>query len=291
MLSILIPTYNYNVLPLCEILSKQAQQQNIDFEIICVDDASEQHFDNHKINSLENASYIKNAINIGRSSIRNLLASKAKFKYLLFLDADVIPVHNSFIKNYILQIQENNCVICGGLEYKNISEQRGLLRFKFGKKSEEVSEDIRNTKPYKYFFTSNFLIEAKLFQSIKFDESLKQYGREDLLFSLNLKSRKVNIFHINNPVYHLGLDENSVFVSKTEKAMKNLIYLESKKKVKTEEVSLLKAVDGIRKFGLLIFVASFHTYFRNKAINNASVLYFNFMKVAYLCKLKIAKHG
>ena len=91
MLSILIPTYNYNIFPLVTELVNQAKVLKIEFEIITIDDGSNQfQIENHKINHLENCSYTVLSNNIGRSSIRNLLAKKAKFKWLLFLDADGI---------------------------------------------------------------------------------------------------------------------------------------------------------------------------------------------------------
>ena len=40
MLSILIPTFNYNALPLAKILESQALKLGIVFELICMDDGS-----------------------------------------------------------------------------------------------------------------------------------------------------------------------------------------------------------------------------------------------------------
>ena len=54
MLSILIPTYNYNVVPLVLELHKQCLECEIDFEILCQDDASKLFFEeNKKINGLK----------------------------------------------------------------------------------------------------------------------------------------------------------------------------------------------------------------------------------------------
>ena len=100
MLSILIPTYNYNAFSLVNEIQKQAKEAGIEFEIICMDDGSKLFLpENLEINSLENCSFeiLKN--NVGRSAIRNLLAKKASFDNLLFLDSDTIPVENNFIIN------------------------------------------------------------------------------------------------------------------------------------------------------------------------------------------------
>ena len=55
MLSILIPVYNYNVVPLVLELHKQCLECEIDFEILCQDDASnsELNEENEIINGLK----------------------------------------------------------------------------------------------------------------------------------------------------------------------------------------------------------------------------------------------
>ena len=97
MLSILIPTYNYNTLLLVKTLQQQAIKSKISFEIIVLDDASsdtQSSIENNKINTLEHCTYIESEKNLGRTATRNILAHKAKFNWLLFLDADVIPLNH-----------------------------------------------------------------------------------------------------------------------------------------------------------------------------------------------------
>ena len=45
MLSILIPTYNYDVFPLVENIHRQCKEATIDFEILINDDASKEIID------------------------------------------------------------------------------------------------------------------------------------------------------------------------------------------------------------------------------------------------------
>lgn len=55
MLSILIPTYNYNVYPLVSELHRQCLECGIAFEIIVFDDGSNRYIkDNQQINSFKN---------------------------------------------------------------------------------------------------------------------------------------------------------------------------------------------------------------------------------------------
>ncbi len=70
MLSILIPTYNYNVYPLAENLQKSALKLGLTFELICMDDGSHANENrlNEKINSLPNCTFIEHNINQGRTA-------------------------------------------------------------------------------------------------------------------------------------------------------------------------------------------------------------------------------
>jgi len=111
-LSILIPSYNYSIFDLVKTLHRQVERTLIKYEILCFDDASTILIpENEKINTLSNCSYIVLKQNIGRSSIRNLLASTAHCENLLFLDADTIPIHENFVENYITLIDQQEKVV------------------------------------------------------------------------------------------------------------------------------------------------------------------------------------
>ena len=146
MVSILIASYNISVVSLIKELHLQLNKANVIFEIICLDDASknENNIENKKINQLSFCSFDILNKNIGRSAIRNLLATKASYRWLLFLDADVLPTSSKFISNYLEKIKDNNySVFLGGIKYRNF-EDKNLLRWRFGKKSEEISATKRN---------------------------------------------------------------------------------------------------------------------------------------------------
>ncbi|MBU3009825.1 glycosyltransferase [Polaribacter vadi] len=288
MLSVLIPTYNYNTFSLVKELYQQLILENINFEILCFDDASnsELNLENQKINILPNSTFKSLPQNLGRSAIRNLLAKEAKNKWLLFLDADVCPKSKDFIKQYITKFKVTDTVFCGGLLYEDTQQNKQLLRYKFGKKHEAIPVKERQANAEKYFFTSNFLIEKAVFKSVKFEEKLIKYGREDLLFSLELVKKGFNIEHITNEVYHLGLDDNATFVAKTKKAMENLVFIEKEQLIASENITLLKFVNQLKKVKLNKTLGKFYTLFERLAINKSSVFYLSCMKVCYLCYLK-----
>jgi glycosyltransferase involved in cell wall biosynthesis len=288
MLSILIPTYNYNAFTLVQELHQQLLRSTVLFEIICIDDGSKSELNksNQEINLLSHSSFIVLNENIGRSAIRNYLSKKAKYNWLLFLDADVKPVGNDLIYNYLSAIHHSGNIFCGGIKYLESDENKKLLRYKYGINYEEIKIEKRKEQPYKFFFTSNFLISKDIFKTIQFEEKLKKYGREDLLFSLNLKNKKHNVVHLENEVYHLGIDDDATFVSKTKQAMENIAFLEQENLVSSKEGNLLKSVNYLKSFDVSKTIGKLTPYFERITIKKASLFYLNCLKVSYLCYLK-----
>ena len=141
MLSILIPTYNYNVYPLVDNLVNRAIKANIIFEIISIDDGSSSKLNayNKKINLLTNCTFIERQTNKGRTATRQELAEKAQYDLPLSLDADVMPNNNDFLKKYISLTNKSNKAIFGGFAYniENYSPNKSL-RYTFGKHREEM---------------------------------------------------------------------------------------------------------------------------------------------------------
>lgn len=61
---------------------------------------------------------------------------------------------------------------------------------------------------------------------MKVNDTLEnQYGL-DVLFCQNLEKRQVVVKHIDNPVIHLGLEDNRSFIEKTKKGLDSLFYFE-----------------------------------------------------------------
>lgn len=290
MLSILIPAYNYDVFPLVLELEKQCLECNIDFEILCQDDASYQFLnENQKINSLKNCRFKALEKNIGRSANRNLLVNDTKFENLLFLDADTIPIHNHFINNYIAQIYKNEKVVFGGIEYqkeKPTNEQ--LLRWVYGKKRESLPVEKRNIYPNETALTSNLLIKKEVFISNPFDESIIKYGYEDLVFLSNLKKKGILVKHIDNPTYHLGLETSQQFLDKTKIALENLILISKTTPLDDSESKILKTFIILKTLHLTSFVSYLFKKGERKLEYNLvsqkpSLLLFDLYKLGYFC--------
>lgn len=286
MLSILIPSYDTNVVPLFEELHRQLVDSKLNFEIICIDNASksEKCILNQKVNDMLHCRYFENPTDVGRSAIRNQLASEAKGDWLLFLDDDVMPTNSDFISTYQLAMDSDKQVISGGLRYEENSTKQNCLRYKYGIKHEQIDSKIRSKDPYKFFLASNVLISKKVFDSIKFNEEITQYGYEDLLFSKDLESKNILIQHIDNSVYHLGIDDNQVFVEKSEHAIRNMQTLIKKGILDSADTNIYKVYQRFKSLGFLWFFRVFLKYFRKKAIEG-SLFYFNLYRLSYLSRL------
>jgi len=292
MLSILIPTYNYNVVPLVLELQKECLECDINFEILVFDDGSKLFLvENKQINSLENCRFEVIEKNIGRSAIRNLLAEKAKFNSLLFLDADTIPIHNHFIKIYIAQINEDEKVVYGGIEYQKEKPKKSkILRWKYGNSREALSVEKRQENPYLSLLTLNFLIHKNIFKKVSFNETIPNLRHEDTLFSYNLKQQKVTIIHIYNAVYHLGLDDFEIAIKKENESILGLKYLTDHELLPTDYVRLSKIATKIKKIKLNFAFALFYKttkpfFLKNMSSSNPSLFIFDLYRLGNLCNL------
>jgi glycosyltransferase involved in cell wall biosynthesis len=294
MLSILIPTYGEDIVFLVETLRKQALKLNISFEIISYDNGSKSDtdFKNNTINSFQYCSFKALENNGGRSKIRNLLAQNAKYDWLLFLDADVIPVTNNFISNYVQTTQNTEAkVVFGGLKYYDEKPSNNkMLRWTYGKSREEISLEIRNRNPDIHFTSANFMISNAVFKKYNFDEDLTKYGYEDTLLAKVFQQNNIFIHQIDNPVFHLGLDENKVFLEKTKRAVENMNYLYQNKKISSKGNKLLGSLDKSKKFKLnkgisFIFAALSGSMERNLVSAKPSLIIYDLYKLGYLCRI------
>lgn len=222
-LSILIPVYNQDVYSLVKSLHEQLYALKLNFEIICLDDASTiTHINNSKIPNLLNCYYLVLDNNIGRSAIRNKLADRAKYEYLLFIDSDMLVTRDTFIQNYLSTCEKYD-VVYGGIEYHTIcNDNKRLLRWKYGLEREAISVENRNLKPFISAKFCNLIIRRDVFSRIHFDEQIKAYGHEDTLFSIEMQSKNLKVLHIDNPLLHDGLEDSDIYLKKVDVASKNL---------------------------------------------------------------------
>jgi len=281
MLSILIPTYHYNAYPLAKELFQQALKCNINFEILVYDDASKSklNIENKTINNLYHCTFKELPNNIGRSSIRNLLGTKALYDNLLFVDAGTYPKEKEFIKDYIKYL--NTKVVIGGM----------VSKIKSPKKPFKLRWLYTNKREHKTLCSSNFFIDKHTFLSYPFDESLKKYGYEDVLFFETLNKNNIKCKQIKNPVIHEADDGANAFIKKTEYAIENLIQLLNQGKLDRSQNKTSKVFERLCKLKLNTFIAylfklSKSMLKKNFNSNYPSLFLFDLYKLGYFCLLK-----
>lgn len=295
-LSILIPIYNFDVRNLVSEIHNQCVELNLDFEILLVDDFSKLDFNNKSLSELKSISYERLNTNIGRSKIRNYLVSKTKYDNCLILDCD-IAIPPKFIENYIVAI-DGKSVVIGGHIYESVppKDTRLMLHWKYGKEIESKNLKERNKRPYDSFMTNSFMAPKKIFDIIKFDETIDKYGHEDTIFGIELEKQAIPIKHIDNPVIHLGLKKAKQFLIGEKQAIENLILLSKNTKYKEGLYKKSRLLYYEKSFLLNAYYTIISSYYKNRLYkkllgNNPSLQTLNFWKFYNLKKLRNQING
>lgn len=289
MLSIAIPTYNYDCTALLEQLLKQALSSTMPIEIIICDDASshkELQDKNRTFCSTNKIHYLQNPSNQGRTATRNILAETAQNDWLLFLDADVLPISGDFITKYTAQLSGDSQVISGGLAYQKSKPQQAYrLRWKFGKHREARTASERNKQPY-LLVSGNMLIQKEVF--LKANGVLGNNYGLDAFFGYQLKKLKAKVTHLDNPVYHLGLETNQAFLDKSIKALETLVTLEKTNQLSKNHTRLQQVYQSLIGKSLLtnIINSAVQPIKRNLLGKNPSLVLFDLYRLYHYIKLK-----
>lgn len=292
MISVLIPTFNTDVSPLVDFLLRHHDFSSFKMEIIIWDDAS-------NITSFgqwdsEIISFFRSPVNMGRSMTRELLAEKAKYPYLLFLDADVFPVSTLFLAKFLQHASEDS-VLVGGIKYENEEpESNRYFRWFYGKAREEISVENRLKKPYNHFMTGNFLVPKSIFLQFPLHDIITNYGHEDTLLGYKFQQAGIPIKHIDNPVFHLGLEENEVFFAKSKEAVSSLWRL--KQLGFTIPSKLTSGYNLLERMNLVTFCAVFYPVFESRLLKNYiflgnifSLFFFDLTRLFYFCTLSLKR--
>jgi glycosyltransferase involved in cell wall biosynthesis len=292
MISILIPTYNYDVFPLVKVLHEQAKKLLIDFEINVYDDCSPQPVGaNENINGLAHASYQILKKNIGRSAIRNLLAQHAKYANLLFLDADTMIIKDDFLENYLTALHSDTEIIYGGIIYQaDPPPKEQILRWHYGQEREALPVLERKKQPHLRFLTLNFLIKKSVFSKLRFNEEIPNLRHEDTLFALDAKKKNIKVDHIDNSVIHLGIESSKIFLEKSRESVESLKAFVDQGLINADDTALSKKAEKIKKQNLAAAITIFYKSSRramekNLLSANPSLFVFDIYRLGYYLTL------
>ncbi len=250
MLSICIPIYNVDVTVLVRNLIEQGNKLSISIEILLYDDGSKIEFKekNRALKELNQVKYKELEVNHGSAAIRNRMALESLYNHLLFLDSDS-EIPGDYLQKYLPFINSDKQIVCGGrIHPKKLPSLNKSLRWKVGKIREDFSAEQRNKIPNQSFMSNNFLIKKSLYQNVMFDETIKRSGHEDTMFGIKLEMMGVNIFHINNSLIHIGLEDNIEFINKTEQRLDTLKIIENRNK---DNILLFQRITILRYYNIL----------------------------------------
>ncbi len=298
MLSILIPTYNYNAYPLAKEIHKQAEKLGIDFEILVYDDASNQDFDlENSLSELNGVIYKKFTKNLGRVPMLQQLVKNAQSEILLTFDVDVFPNDRFFLRKLLDELKKVDAdLYYGGTGVpKNAPSKDKILRWKFGKERESPSLEYRKEHPYNTIVCQSIVVKKKIFE--EFLDTLlkaKDYYGLDIYFSYLLRKSNKKIHHFNNPVTHLGFDTNKDFLDKSKKAVKTYFYLYDNALIDRQHIRLVAFAEKYSRFGLCKFLGllrkiSLRTIENNLLSKKPSLFLLDIYKLMYYCQLKSKK--
>lgn len=160
--------------------------------------------------------------NEGRSRGRNRLASAARGSSLLFLDSDMRPDHDRFLRSWLeLKQARDPAVAFGGFSLRQAPDAaRYAVHRAMAARSDCIDQESRARQPEKYVFTSNLLVRRDVFDAEAFDLGFSGWGWEDVEWAMRV-SRRFEVVHIDNAATHMGLDSVDALIAKYEQSAPN----------------------------------------------------------------------
>lgn len=232
-LSICLPVFNYEAAPLLADLL-DCMQQWPDVEILVYEDGPESKTiaKNQKaVQALVKAAapipVIYKALpqNLGRSQIRNQLAADASHNWLLFIDIDSRLPSTDFLENYREASSQGQVVVGGTLYTEELPPVQQRLRWLYGLRRELRPLHLRSKHPFESLALNNVLVQRAVLLAHPIPQLPLGYGHEDTLWGESLRGAGISIYHIDNPVQHVGLESAEDFVRKTIMATQNFAVL------------------------------------------------------------------
>ncbi len=209
-LSILVPTYDRDVRPLCrELLADAAAlPAPAEVELLVLVDGNPALQGQEEVAAAAGALGLSAAVwraprNLGRAEARNALARLARGGFLLFLDADGLPDAPGFVARCLAEAQDPARVACGGRSGRRTTP--AALDARLYERHSQLREWIpaaeRNRVPDLAFVSANFVAARALCLAEPFDPGFTGWGWEDMEWAMRV-SRRARVVHVDNTVTH-----------------------------------------------------------------------------------------
>lgn len=183
LLSVIIPVYNSEKF-LYRCLDSVVKQSYTNLQIICIDDGSTDNSNSILQNCVikDNRVLVYRQDNQGAGAARNFGITKAKGKYIVFLDPDDFYPDNKVLEDLYNAVENNNTSIAGGGLIEFLPDYR--YRMKYADNDPKIFKDNRIINYYNYqydYFFQRFIYsrEFLLQNDIKFSVHKRQ---QDIVF-------------------------------------------------------------------------------------------------------------
>lgn len=217
-LSVLIPFYKDDAIDLLKRLDSQLSGQAI--EILLYDDGTNDTDLTSRLRRAVNdaegpVGLMTNTDNQGRSAARNQLFVKSRGDWVLFLDADMRPAKDNFLKTYLTVIDSCGAdILFGGFE---VEAQQADAERDIHRALSEISDcltlDERQAAGPQYVASSNLCVRRDVLHTEPFDSGFEGWGWEDSEWAARV-SKCFNLVHIDNPAVHLGLETTETLLKR-----------------------------------------------------------------------------
>lgn len=231
-LSIVIPTYDHDVIPLClELLADIGSVEFGRVELLVLIDGNPLLHGQNALLDAANAVGRPAALglaagNLGRGQARNCLARLARGRFLQFLDADSLPDAPGFVQRTLAALDveafDGALVLCGGRTgQRQPSAPADARLFELqSRKREWISAKARNIDPAGNFLSANFAVARNLFLAEPFDPAFQGWGWEDTEWAARIGTR-ARIVHTENTVSHMEFHRDVTWISRLERSAPN----------------------------------------------------------------------
>ena len=251
-LSILVPYYHDDPVPLIQALSKECEGRT-DVEILVYDDGSNDPDLNCKAiaevkNSQAPLGLFIAEQNRGRSFARNTLTDFARADWVLFLDADMLPETATFVSDYITLISENVAdVIFGGFKVQSsASDPDRELHRALSEVSDCLTLEDRQAGGPQFVCSSNLAVRKTVLEAEAFDPEFSGWGWEDSEWAARV-FKTFRLVHADNPAIHLGLETTETLLKRFKTSGPNYQRFTRKHPDLAETLPLYRIVHKIQK--------------------------------------------
>jgi glycosyltransferase involved in cell wall biosynthesis len=249
-LSVLIPFFRDDPTPLLQALSAQADQS---IAIWLYDDGTQDAALTQRVSQAVDAAncpvtLLTASANKGRSYGRNHLFKAANSPWVLFLDADMLPLTRDFLSLYTDYIRADEAdIIFGGFKVKDEPGQADTEIHRVMSIASDCADAAeRQALGPKNVASSNLCIRKTVLADTPFDDGFTGWGWEDSEWAARA-AKTYRLLHIDNPALHLGLETTDTLLRRFKTSGHNYDRFTKKHPAIAKSLPLYRWVSRLKK--------------------------------------------